>query len=72
LGSNAALTTTSFFEVEYWLFQAQCKAKINAERIARLESIGFEWDPQRGKYGAYCSLELVFFLFRVRSTFSLA
>ena len=33
--------------VEYWKFQEQGKAKITPERIQILESIGFEWDPQK-------------------------
>lgn len=36
--------------VEYWLFQAKKKAKINSERIALLETIGFEWDPQSANW----------------------
>jgi hypothetical protein len=36
--------------VEYWLHQSKGKAKINPDRIARLESIGFEWDPQRAQW----------------------
>lgn len=35
------------FPVEYWIFQQKGKAKITPERIQILESIGFEWDPQK-------------------------
>uniref|UniRef100_A0A7S3KX38 Helicase-associated domain-containing protein n=1 Tax=Amphora coffeiformis TaxID=265554 RepID=A0A7S3KX38_9STRA len=38
--------------VEYWVFQQKGKAKINAERIRLLESIGFEWDPQKVQWQA--------------------
>jgi hypothetical protein len=40
------------YTVEYWIYQSTGKGKINAERIARLESIGFEWDPQRAQWNA--------------------
>jgi hypothetical protein len=33
--------------VEYWLHQETGHAKITKERIARLDAIGFEWDPQK-------------------------
>jgi hypothetical protein len=33
--------------VEYWLHQDTGHAKITNERIARLDAIGFEWDPQK-------------------------
>ena len=36
--------------VEYWLYQSKGKAKINPDRIARLERIGFEWNPQKAKW----------------------
>ena len=38
--------------VEYWIFQQKGKAKINAERIRLLDSIGFEWDPQKVQWQA--------------------
>jgi len=38
--------------VEYWLYQSAGKAKITPERIERLESIGFEWDPQRAQWNS--------------------
>jgi hypothetical protein len=36
--------------VEYWLYQSSGKGKINTDRIARLEAMGFEWDPQRAQW----------------------
>eukprot|EP00429_Kryptoperidinium_foliaceum_P007691 CAMPEP_0176009660 /NCGR_PEP_ID=MMETSP0120_2-20121206/4364_1 /TAXON_ID=160619 /ORGANISM="Kryptoperidinium foliaceum, Strain CCMP 1326" /LENGTH=326 /DNA_ID=CAMNT_0017342461 /DNA_START=16 /DNA_END=996 /DNA_ORIENTATION=- len=37
--------------VEYWLFHAKGgSAKITPERIARLEELGFEWDPQQAQW----------------------
>jgi hypothetical protein len=33
--------------VEYWIYQQSGSAKITKERIARLNAIGFEWDPQK-------------------------
>jgi hypothetical protein len=33
--------------VEYWLHLETGHAKITKERIARLDAIGFEWDPQK-------------------------
>jgi hypothetical protein len=36
--------------VEYWLYQSKGKAKISPDRIARLDTIGFEWDPQRAQW----------------------
>jgi len=38
--------------VEYWVFKQKGKAKINAERIKLLDSIGFEWDPQKVQWRA--------------------
>jgi hypothetical protein len=44
--------------VEYWKLQQARKAKITADRIRTLESIGFEWDPQtvqwQGMYAKLC------------------
>lgn len=36
--------------VEYWIFQQKGTAKITEERIARLDHIGFEWDPQKAQW----------------------
>ena len=36
--------------VEYWIFQQKGSAKITEERIARLNAIGFEWDPQKAQW----------------------
>jgi hypothetical protein len=38
--------------VEYWLFMAtpEGRGKITPYRIARLNSIGFEWDPQKAQW----------------------
>ena len=36
--------------VEYWIFQQKGTAKITEERIARLNSIEFEWDPQKAQW----------------------
>lgn len=36
--------------VEYWIYQQSGNGKITPDRIARLESIGFEWDPQRAQW----------------------
>lgn len=36
--------------VEYWIFQEKGTAKITEERIARLDQIGFEWDPQKAQW----------------------
>ncbi|CAJ1961345.1 unnamed protein product [Cylindrotheca closterium] len=36
--------------VEYWIFQQSGTGKITPERIGRLESIGFEWDPQKAQW----------------------
>jgi len=36
--------------VEYWIYQQQGTGKITPERIGRLESIGFEWDPQKAQW----------------------
>jgi len=36
--------------VEYWIFQQTGSAKITPERIARLNAIGFEWDPQKAQW----------------------
>ena len=36
--------------VEYWLYQSTGKGKINPEHIAKLDAIGFEWDPQRARW----------------------
>ena len=38
--------------VEYWTYQQKGKAKINAERIRLLDSIGFEWNPQKVQWQA--------------------
>ena len=63
--SRKALTKAAFFlfkiqfslgrwvhyqRVEYWIFQQKGTAKITEERIARLNSIGFEWDPQKAQW----------------------
>lgn len=39
-----------YFAVEYWIYQTKGKAKIDLARIQKLESIGFEWDPQRAQW----------------------
>ena len=36
--------------VEYWLLMAEGKGKITPQRIARLNSIGFEWNPQKARW----------------------
>jgi len=36
--------------VEYWIYQQTGTGKITPERIGRLESIGFEWDPQKAQW----------------------
>eukprot|EP00980_Cylindrotheca_fusiformis_P026948 scaffold18138_cov128-Cylindrotheca_fusiformis.AAC.14 len=36
--------------VEYWIFQQSGTGKITPERIARLEGMGFEWDPQKAQW----------------------
>jgi len=36
--------------VEYWIFQQKGTAKITEERVARLDHIGFEWDPQKAQW----------------------
>lgn len=36
--------------VEYWIYQEAGNGKITPERIGRLESIGFEWDPQKAQW----------------------
>ncbi|KAL3917445.1 MAG: hypothetical protein SGILL_004710 [Bacillariaceae sp.] len=38
--------------VEYWLYQNSNSAKITKERIARLDTIGFAWDPQKAQWDA--------------------
>jgi hypothetical protein len=38
--------------VEYWIYQQKGSGKITEERIARLNSIGFEWDPQKAQWDA--------------------
>lgn len=48
-GSHSLLFDTL---VEYWIFQQKGKAKINKDRIQRLESIGFAWDPQKVQWEA--------------------
>lgn len=47
-----AATTANGLTVEYWTFQEKGKAKITPERIKILESIGFEWDPQKLQWQA--------------------
>eukprot|EP00934_Nitzschia_sp_Nitz4_P006998 Nitzschia sp. Nitz4//scaffold28_size193895//28642//29952//NITZ4_001629-RA/size193895-augustus-gene-0.290-mRNA-1//1//CDS//3329545874//6988//frame0 len=36
--------------VEYWIYQQTGAGKITPERIARLDALGFEWDPQRAQW----------------------
>lgn len=36
--------------VEYWIYQQSGNGKITPERMDRLQSIGFEWDPQQARW----------------------
>ena len=38
--------------VEFWLYQQQGSGKITQARIDKLESLGFEWDPQRSQWNS--------------------
>ena len=39
--------------VEYWIYQQTGSAKITEDRIAKLNDINFEWDPQKAQWDRY-------------------
>ena len=36
--------------VEYWIYQQTGTGKITPDRVARLEALGMDWDPQRSQW----------------------